>query len=248
MKRIVLSGLLALSLFGSSCSNQDTPVTFEKFYPLDDQCQVDTFSELAVSPNGYLDIAWGNPVFRIAFLLTGAELVTQPPLVQGENTLESENRDKPVIQQAVIAYRTSRPLGVTLKPHVISYTAPLNGPLRGQVQLISPELAAALDATLTATNDMSDVVDLQIDVHFEGKMSSSNAPFSTATLNYPIRAYRSAPPAAFTCPNGTRRFRTDPLTGVSCLYIGQSYSQNSVPERPYDTTTHCCDTAGAPEC
>lgn len=259
MKRIILTTLMAFSFLTSSCANQTSPLEFTKFYPLGPTCDISEFVDGFFVANGSLDVAWGNPVYVVAFQLTNAEGYTQPALQIGDTVLERANREQPVLRQIIIQYRPSRPLGVSLKEHVIPYTGIVGGNIQGTVQLISPELSRALADTLTPANDLSDVVDINIDVHFEGEMVGSRTKISTATMTFPLRVFRSAPPAGFSCANGTRRFRTDAVTGDSCLYIGQSYNQVNTPVGPYQGDTvdmngnpvpgaDCCTAPGSPEC
>lgn len=242
MKKSILSTLVITSLALTSCANQTSPVVLEKFYRLGFSCDDKEF-ENTYSPNGFLDVAWGSPVFLLAFSITGVEEFTQPELTVGETVLEPENRNQAIIRQAVIRYRPSRPLGASLPEYVVPYTGPTGSNLTGILQVISPELARALTDSLAPNNDFSDVVDVNVDVYFEGEMSRSRSRVTTATVTYPIRAYKSAP--TLSCANGYRRFGVDTATGaVSCVYRGQEFLQGSPPPTPNE----CCPAAGDPGC
>lgn len=246
MKKSIVISLVAAALFGS-CVNQPHPLLVSKFYPLPATCDITTFQDDLFSPNAFLDVAWGRPTFVVAFALTNGDRVNQSEVSVGNQVLETANRNRPIIQQIVLNYRLSRRLGAQPPEFAINYTAVVEDEAFGQVQLISPELAEALDG-LSPANDFSDTVDVLVDVEFIGEFSGSKTPFSTGVLTYPIRAYKSAPPAGVSCTNGFQRFETDSATGaVSCLYRGQSFSQNTQPPGP-SSTTQCCPAVGSPGC
>ncbi len=244
MKRTIITTLVLAALCATSCSNQASPVLFRKYAPLPSNCSVDDIEEKAFTPNGFLDVAWGAPTFIVAFELTRGDEVSQTQGMVGSQTLENENRNRPVIQQAVINYRLSKRLGATPAEFVINYTAVIEDEVLGQLQLLSPDLGQALVDGLTPANDFSDVVDILVDVEFVGEFSASRNPFRTGVLTYPIRAYKSALPAGVSCVNGFQRFDTAP---PSCHYRGQSYTQNVQPSRP-QSNSDCCPAVGAPGC
>lgn len=246
MKKSIITSFVLAALFGS-CANQATPILTSKFYPLGPTCDITEFRDDFFTPNAYLDIAWGAPSFVVAFELTGGERISQAAVNVGTQVLEPADRDQPVVQQISLNYRLSRRLGAQPPEHLINYTAVVQGDVFGQVQLISPELATALDG-LAPANDLSDTVDVLVDVEFLGQFSNSKNPFTTGVLTYPIRVYRSQPPAGVTCTNGFQRFDADPATGaVSCLYRGQSFGQTTQPPGP-SSTTQCCPAVGSPGC
>ncbi|MGV3626031.1 MAG: hypothetical protein ACO1OB_34800 [Archangium sp.] len=249
MKRIILSCLMALALLSTSCANQTSPIDFEKFYPLGPTCDVGEFVDNFFVANGSLDVAWGNPVYVVAFQLIGSEGFIQPGLTVGDNVLERPNRNEPLVRQIVINYRPSRPLGITPREYVVPYTGITRGNLQGVLQLLSPEVSQALSDTLSPTNDFSDVIDLNIDIRFEGEMTGTHTAISSATMTFPLRVYRSAPPPGFSCANGPRRYSVDAVTGApSCLYAGQTFGQIRRAPGPFDAATDCCPAAGSPEC
>lgn len=238
MKRIILSSLLVVAMLASSCANQSSPLTFEKFYPLGAECKTEEFVGTYYAANGNLDVATGNPFYLVAGLITGVEGFTQTPVQVGDTIIERGNRDQARIRQAVIKYRTSRPVGASLTEYVIPITGSPDADLTVRLQLISPQLAEALVSTLTPANDFSDVIDISVDVQFEGEMTGSRSKVTTATVTFPIRAYKSAP--ALVCPPGERyrRFALDEMSAApGCLYAGQTFDQAFVPKSP----TCCVD-------
>lgn len=246
MKKSIITSFVLAALFGS-CANQESPVLFQKFYGLGPTCDVTEFRDSTFSPNAYLDVAWGRPTFAIAYSLTEGDEVNQTQINVGTQVLETAQRNRPVISQVLINYRLSRRLGAQPPEYVVNYTAVIEDEVFGRLQIISPELAEALEG-LSPANDLSDVVDVLVDVEFVGEYSATRSPFRTGVLTYPIRAYRSAPPAGVSCANGFQRFDVDAATNtVGCLYRGQSFTQLSQPPGP-SSTTHCCPAVGAPGC
>lgn len=246
MNKSIVTSLVLAALFGS-CANQTSPVLFQKFYPLPANCDADEFRSENVSPNAYLDVAWGRPTFVVGFNLINGDGVNQTQAAVGNQVLEGPGRNRPVVQQVVMNYRLSKRLGAQPPEHVVNMTAVIEEELYGPLQLISPELAEALDG-LSPANDLSDTVDVLVDVEFIGEYSASKAPFRTGILTYPIRAYKSAPPAGVSCTNGFQRFDVDLATNqVSCVYRGQNFAQISQPRGP-TSNTDCCTAIGAPGC
>lgn len=246
MKKSIITSFVLAALFGS-CANQESPVLFQKFYPLSNACDIDEFRDEFFSANAFLDVAWGSPTFVVAFALTNGDTVQQTQGAVGNQVLEPANRNRPVIQQALINYRLSRRLGAQPPEYVVNYTAVIEDESYGVLQLVSPELAVALDG-LSPANDFSDFVDVLVDVEFVGEFSASGAPFRTGVLTYPIRAYKSAPPAGVSCTNGFQRFDVDAVSNRAvCLYRGQGFNQIVQPRGP-TSNTDCCTAIGAPGC
>lgn len=246
MNKSIVTSLVLAALFGS-CANQTSPVLFQKFYPLPANCDADEFRSENVSPNAYLDVAWGRPTFVVGFNLINGDGVNQTQAAVGNQVLEGPGRNRPVVQQVVMNYRLSKRLGAQPPEHVVNMTAVIEEELYGPLQLISPELAEALDG-LSPANDLSDTVDVLVDVEFIGEYSASKAPFRTGVLTYPIRAYKSAPPAGVSCTNGFQRFDVDLATSeVSCVYRGQNFAQISQPRGP-TSSADCCMAPGSPGC
>ena len=239
LKSLLLTAALAVT---TSCANQTENFFVERFYPLNPGC-IDTDPDEFISPNGYLDVAAGNPQFFIGMKITGAQNIQQREVAVGDTILERENRNRPIINQQVINYRLSKRVGSAPKPYITNFNVPFSedGAVFGPIQLISPELGAALFDNLTASSGaapssvIEDFVDIQVDVEFKGEFSASRAPFTTGTLTYPIRAYRSNPVACapgdtFVPFNLTSTFESD-----VCRYAGQSSNQLEKPPLP-----RCC--------
>jgi hypothetical protein len=157
-----------------------------------------------------------------------------------------------IINQMVVTYRLSKRVGGTPKPYVVNMSGPFSeaGVLLINVQLISPELGTALFDGLipppgpAPSSVVDDFVDVLADVEFRGTYSNSGHAFTTGSLTYPIRAFRSLP---VTCPAGPgglpfpyERFPLAPTLGAPdpCGYGGQLLSQLAVPAPPT-----CCSAA-----
>jgi hypothetical protein len=156
--------------------------------------------------------------------------------------LELANRNKAVVTQQVITYRLSKRIGSTPKPFITNRTLPFDatGGITVAVQLLSQDFASQLFDGLTASSNFEDFVDVQADVEFKGEYTSTRSPFSTGTLTFPVRAFRSAPTA---CPAGQqfKRFLpkdpTDPTSlPDACKYVGQSNGGVTTPAPP----SVCC--------
>ncbi|MDP1822989.1 MAG: hypothetical protein Q8L48_07100 [Archangium sp.] len=236
--------ILFVAVAASSCANQAQPIFIEKFFPLGDSCDATKTSEN--QPNGYLDVAAGNPQFFVGVRVSGSENVGQVPVTVGTVQLERANRDRPIIKQMVVTYRLSKRVGGTPRPYIQNMSIPLEE--GAALQLISPELGTALFDGLVPPPGpapsavVEDHVDISADVEFRGNYSSSGNAFSTGILTFPIRAYRSLP---VTCPNGYVRFANDPTAGSVdfCKYTGQTRDQ-LVPATP----PSCCPAVGTPGC
>jgi hypothetical protein len=235
---LVMAGLLA------SCTNSAQPFAIQEFFPLTAGCGVPTTNDAFVS-GGVLDVAAGAPQFfvgvRVIFFggSTGTG-PTQLALKTGE-VLESANRNRPLITQQVVTYRLSKRIGGTPKPFILNRSFPFNdkGEIIGPIQLISLDFGNQLFDGLTASSNFEDFVDVQCDVEFKGEYSATRTPFSTGTLTFPIRVFRSAPTA---CPAGQqfRRFVASSDGGVvdPCAYVGQANGVVTTPAPP----SACCVT------
>jgi hypothetical protein len=206
--------LVVVGLAG--CAPVSTPLTIEKFFPLLPGCDTSKATDETFTPNGFLDVAPGNPQFFVGVLLSGAQGFQQNAVEIDRVVLEPENRNRPLLRQLIVTYRLGRPMGIPLRPYTVEFsTAPnLDGLMVAPIQLISPELGDALfNSSLAASDTIDDSVDLFVDVEFTGIMSGSGNAFSTGKATYPIKVFRSTG-AACTTP------RADP-----CMYPGQSYYQ-----------------------
>lgn len=233
--------LLSLGLLASSCANAPYPFRIDAFFPLLPGCDI-SGSDGVFTSWGFLDVAAGSPQFFLGVVVTGAENITQSEIVVGSQVLERENRNRPVILQQAINYRLSKRVGATPREYLLNRTASFTeaGEVIMPVQLISPDLGAALVDGLQPSNAMDDFVDIEVDVEFRGEFSATRNKFSTGVLTYPIRAFRSAPTAV--CTNGFVKFETDPATNAAdfCTYVGARYGQTAVPPPP----SACCAVAG----
>ncbi|MDP2276386.1 MAG: hypothetical protein Q8K32_36945 [Archangium sp.] len=239
LKSLLLSAALVVV---TSCANQTEPFYVERFYPLNVNC-VNTDPDEFISPNGYLDVAAGNPQFFIGMKITGAQKIEQEEVSVGATILERTDRNRPIINQQVINYRLSKRVGSTPKPYITNFNVPFSkeGAVFGPIQLISPELGAALFDGLAPSpgaapsSIIEDFVDIQVDVEFKGEFSGSRAPFTTGMLTYPIRAYRSNPVACAAGDTFVPFAVTPAFESDQCRYAGQSSSQLIRPALP-----QCC--------
>lgn len=240
LKTLLLSAALAVT---TSCANHTENFFVERFYPLNPGCMITDPDEF-ISANGYLDVAAGSAQFFIGVKITGAQNIQQQEIAVGNVLLERQNRNRPLINQQVINYRLSKRVGSAPKPYITNFNVPFSdqGEVFGPIQLISPELAEALfdglapSPGVAPSSVIEDFVDIQVDVEFKGEFSASRSPFTTGTLSYPIRAYRSNPVA---CGAGDTFVPFKVLSTLEsdlCRYAGQSSSQLDKPALPV-----CCD-------
>jgi hypothetical protein len=247
LQSLILVGLLVLA---PSCANQTEPFSINKFYPVGPGCDGAIFEKDSIAGNGYLDVAANNPQFFIGVLISGAQNVVQQPILVGGSQIENANRNRPLVNQQIVTYRLSKRVGGAPKPYITNISLPftLEGDVFGPIQLISPELGQALFDGLSPSPGpapsavIDDYVDIQVDVEFKGEFSADKHPFTTGTLTFPIRAYRSLP---VTCPNGYVKFPNNATTGSPdfCNYAGQSATQLIAPATPT-----CCPAVGTPGC
>jgi hypothetical protein len=240
LKSLLFVGLLAFT----SCANQTEGFSISKFYPLAPGCDIVTNQKDTVAGNGFLDVAAGSAQFFIGVDIVGAENIQQEAVAVGTTSLERENRNRPLITQQVVTYRLSKPVGRAPKPYLTNISLPFNetGEVIGGIQLISPDLATQLFDGLTPpagpapSGAIEDFVDIFCEVEFKGEFSATKTPFTTGTMTFPIRAYRSLPNP---CPAGIGylRFADDPTTAKPdfCNYAGMSTTQLIAPSPPV-----CC--------
>lgn len=239
IKSLILVGLLSLT----SCANSVEPFFVQEFFPLEPLCVLDSQGSVRTT-QGYLDVAAGAPQFFVGVVVTGADQIKQNGVSVGSTVLELEDRNKPIITQQVVTYKLSKRVGATPKPYISNRTMSFSedGTIIDAIQLISPELGTALFDGLTPSNGLEDFVDVTAEVAFTGEFSADKHTFTTGTLSYPIRAFRSNPTAV--CSNGFVKFPTDQTSNEvdGCSYVGQKYGQTLLPAPP---TTCCLQMGGA---
>ncbi len=197
------------------CAPNPSNFVIEKLFPLADECDYEDMGESTFSPNGFLDVAPGNPQFFIGVLISGGDTISQPAITYGGRVLEAENRDRPLLRQQVATYRFGKSVPITVAPYVTNFSSSFSaeGMIVGPFQLISPDLGQALFDFLPPSDSLEDSVDLFVDLEFTGILSGSGTPISTGKLSYPIKVFRS---------NGA--LCTNPLVNA-CRYVGQSTYQ-----------------------
>lgn len=249
IKYLIIVGLLGGFVGWTSCANQSEGFYIAKFYPLGAGCDHSAYVSSSIAGNGYLDVAAANPQFFVGLRIIGGDKIVQPTIKVGEAVLENENRNRPIVTQQVVNYRLSKRVGAAPKPYITNITIPFsdNGEIVGAFQLISPDLGAQLydglapSPGVAPSSVIEDFVDINVDVEFKGEFSASRSTFTTGTLTFPIRAYRSNPTA---CTNGFQPMTTATAAadgGVEfvvdpCQYVGQSFSQLVQPAPP----SACC--------
>ncbi len=247
IKALIIVGLLGWT----SCANQSEGFYISKFYPLGAGCDNVVNRESVIAGNGYLDVAAGNAQYFVGVRIMGGENIQQQEIKVGNAVLETENRNRPVITQQVVNYRLSKRVGGTPKPYLTNVTIPFSedGEVFGAFQLISPELALALEelppsSGTAPSSTIEEFVDISVDLEFKGEFSVSRSTFTTGTLTFPIRAYRSNPAV---CSAGFQPFTTQQATDAGvvfsmdpCQYVGQSSSQLVQPAPP----SVCCPGPG----
>jgi hypothetical protein len=201
----------------TACASQPGPYQITSFWPVD--CANPVAPENRYSPAGHLDVGPGGPVsFLIGTTISG--VTAQPSTEVNGVVLEPANRNQGVIKQTIVTYKLSRSLGTTPAQFVTNMTAPLEGDTDALVQLISPELSDLLINGLSSARDLSDVVDITANVEFRGTFSADGHAFTTGSLDFPIRAYKSGD-----CPGGGGFGSSDGGTtseiDTSCYYPGQ---------------------------
>jgi hypothetical protein len=266
MKKLTLLALLALASCGPQYRTQNISVS--RFFPFitDDQgnsciAEFSAGSTVIFSSGGMLDVAAGNPQFFLAAELNVTAPINQNPVTAGGVILEQANRNRPLLQQTVITYRTTKKVVGTIKPFTYNQNVTFSsaGAAIVSLQLISPEFGTQLFDALAASATMDDVADVQVDVEFKGIMSATRDPFSTGIATYPIKVFRSLPQTVaggtatpLVCDAG-KQFRHFDLVAVMgnpvgpnfCKYIGQSASAIIAPA-PL-VATDCC-AIGTPGC
>ena len=128
-------------------------------------------------------------------MIGGADRINQVPVTIGATQLELEHRNRPLVTQQVITYRLSKRVGPTPKPYITNLSLPFTeeGLAFGPIQLVSPDLGLQLVDNLTPSNAVDDFVDITAEVSFTGEFSADKHPFTTGSLIFPIRAFRSNP-------------------------------------------------------
>lgn len=242
MKRTSLVAVALGTLMG--CTNQVQPVRLDRFVTvgLQDACTADDTQ----ANSGTLDVAAGAPQFSLGLQFGGTGISTPGYRLRTGEVLEPASAAQPVIDEIMIEYTLSRRLG-TLKPFVQRVVFPVatgtaaSDPL--VVNVISAELGELLVNGLQGSTTGDDFVDIQVKVSGVGEYTNSTAPFSTGTLTFPLRAFKSAPTTC-NAPDQYKRFVKFDAAGNPdfCSYVGQAYNA-SVPPSP----TACC-TAGSPGC
>ncbi len=151
-----------------------------------------------------------------------------------DGVLVEQGTRRAFIREQFTTYELSKRVGSDPEEYIQRRTIPLIGESQFAVQLISPELGQALFDNLSPANDLSDVVDIDVTVEFRGEYADDRQPFSTGSLVFPIRAFKSSPPVD--CINGYERyppqFDADGNPIPACLYVGQGYGQFAPPPPP----------------
>ncbi len=237
--------LTVLAGLSASCSNQAQPFAVERFIPLNG-CATETDETIFIS-GGSLDVAAGSPQFFLGVRITSSNNLAGPDPITLRNgeILEQGGRNPPIITQQVVTYKLSRRLGSTPKPFTTAVSLPFgtDGFILSPIQIISAEFGAQLFDGLTPSPTLEDFVDIEAQVEFKGEFATTRTPFTTGTLSFPIRAFRSAPTA---CGSGQqfKRFPfldpndmvTVPTPPNFCRYAGQLYGVITTPLPP----TACC--------
>lgn len=201
MKRVLLSCLAVLM---TACAAQPGPYHIMSFWPVD--CANPVAPANVYQGTGQLDVGPGGPAsFIVGTTVTGQS--SQPGTVVNGITLEQPDRNQGVIKQVVVSYKLSRSLGASPAQFITNVTAPLKGDTDLVVQLISPELSDLLVNSLSAARDLSDTVDITANVEFKGTFAGDGHAFTTGSLDFPIRAYKSGD--------------CGPATSTTCFYQGQ---------------------------
>lgn len=220
--------VMSLAVILGSCAPQPGPYQMQSFWAVD--CANPVAPDNLYLSAGNLDVGPGatDGAGRALSYLVGVTVTgspSQPAVTAGNIIMEPGNRNFGVVKQIVITYTLSRSLGAAPKQYVINQTVPLTGNTDALVQLISPELSDLLINGLSSARDFSDTVDITANVEFRGTYTGDGHAFTTGSLDFPIRAYKSGDcPTVGRGGGGLDGGTTTSTLDTSCYYAGQWFT------------------------
>jgi hypothetical protein len=225
--------LISTAVLGlAACAPESGTITIAGLFdPAALDCAVPTTtSPMLVA--GTLDVVADFPTYYAAVYLQADLSIggTAAEVVVGGTTLETANRDVPIIDQKVLSY-TFTPKSVTIKDTTVPLFMPftIGGnkltiaiPAENLIPSFGPNSPSEIIGAVKPGNTI-----LGVKLEYRGYMSRSGFRVSTGKVNFPIYLYQANP--------GCKKFRT--LVAGECVAPGQDGKQA------------CCDTIlGTPGC
>lgn len=232
--------VVGISVVFAGCVNQVQTIEVLGFSEVTPDCVSDPTAQRVLG--GAVDVAAGEPQYVVGVVLGGTGPQGDGVMLRTGEVLEPAFRSKAVVREVTVTYESARRLPASVGAYTqrVTVTPPAGMAAAGSqillsapVNLISPQLGTFLFDTLTPDSSASDVIDIVANVEAKGEFSDSQVPFSTGRLAFPLRAFRSAPPACA----GSQRFQRYPATTDRCAYVGQFYGTFGLPPPP----ATCCD-------
>lgn len=223
--------LTTMAFVFAACAPNPGIISFVKFFDFETQTTAcglpNDVDNAAQRVRGDLDVSIYEPEFNVGVAFR-SDTITQNEVSNERAVLENANRDLPVVTQFTYTYRLLRQ-GRDVTPAVAKgkkFTKPTSfffnkvGLALGPDNLIVPEVATTLFASIDTVDKAVDAYDLRVGFEASGKLAKSGTPVSTGPVEFPIRIFNVS---TRTCMKPQRIVATGVNPTGACTYTGQMY-------------------------